>query len=106
MFRALRSTSCQGERHGVGKGGEQRHEQRQERQGQAGGGGTRMGTAEGEAGASREGSGARVKKESVGRGCVGVLGSLRGGAVPIRSGTYNIRNGRNGGLESALRGMS
>ena len=26
--------------------------------------------------------------------------------VPIRFGTYNIRNGRNGGLESALRGMS
>ena len=27
------------------------------------------------------------------------------GGVPIRFGTYNIRNGRNGGLESALRGM-
>ena len=26
--------------------------------------------------------------------------------MPIRFGTYNIRNGRNGGLESALRGMS
>ena len=26
--------------------------------------------------------------------------------VPIRFGTYNIGNGRNGGLESALRGMS
>ena len=26
--------------------------------------------------------------------------------VPIRFGTYNITNGRNGGLESALRGMS
>ena len=26
--------------------------------------------------------------------------------MPIRSGTYNIRNGRNGGLELALRGMS
>ena len=25
---------------------------------------------------------------------------------PIRFGTYNIRNGQNGGLESALRGMS
>ena len=29
-----------------------------------------------------------------------------GGTVPIRFGTYNIRNGRKGGLESALRGMS
>ena len=28
------------------------------------------------------------------------------GTVPIRFGTYNIRNGRMGGLESALRGMS
>ena len=26
--------------------------------------------------------------------------------MPIRFGTYNIRNGQNGGLESALRGMS
>ena len=26
--------------------------------------------------------------------------------MPIRFGTYNIRNGRNRGLESALRGMS
>ena len=28
------------------------------------------------------------------------------GKVPIRFGTYNIRNGQNGGLEAALRGMS
>ena len=28
------------------------------------------------------------------------------GKVPIRFGTYNIRNGRKGGLEMALRGMS
>ena len=28
------------------------------------------------------------------------------GKVPIRFGTYNIRNGRNGGLGAALRGMS
>ena len=27
------------------------------------------------------------------------------GTVPIRFGTYNIRNGRKGGLEAALRGM-
>ena len=26
--------------------------------------------------------------------------------MPIRFGTYNIRNGHNGGLKSALRGMS
>ena len=28
------------------------------------------------------------------------------GTVTIRFGTYNIRNGRKGGLEAALRGMS
>ena len=28
------------------------------------------------------------------------------GTVPIRFGSYNIRNGRKGGLEAALRGMS
>ena len=33
-------------------------------------------------------------------------GSSTRGREPIRFGTYNIRNVRNGGLESALRGMS
>ena len=33
-------------------------------------------------------------------------GSSTSGKVRIRFGTYNIRNGRNGGLEAALRGMS
>ena len=32
--------------------------------------------------------------------------SSTGGRVLSRFGTYNIRNGRNRGLESALRGMS
>ena len=35
-----------------------------------------------------------------------ITGSPTRAKVPIRFGTYNIRNGRNGGLESALRGMS
>ena len=38
-----------------------------------------------------------------------MLKSTRGSTkeeVPIIFGTYNIRNGRNGGLESALRGIS
>ena len=36
-----------------------------------------------------------------------VLACLPGaGTVPIRFGTYNIRNGRRGGLELELRGMS
>ena len=33
-------------------------------------------------------------------------GCTTSGKVPIRFGTYNIRNGRNGGLKAALRGMS
>ena len=33
-------------------------------------------------------------------------GSPTSEGVPIRFGTYNIRNGRNGGLESALRRMA
>ena len=33
-------------------------------------------------------------------------GSSTSEKVPIRFDTYNIRNGRNGGLEAALRGMS
>ena len=39
------------------------------------------------------------------RGCDGVRGRLRrgGGGVPIRFKTYNIKNRRKGGLESALR---
>ena len=32
--------------------------------------------------------------------------SSTSGKVPIRFGTYKIRNSRNGGLEAALRGMS
>ena len=32
-------------------------------------------------------------------------GSSTSGKAPIRFGTYSIRNGRNGGLEAALRGM-
>ena len=34
------------------------------------------------------------------------MGRPTSGTVPIRFGTYNIRNGRNGGLEAALRGVS
>ena len=49
---------------------------------------------------SREG-----KKAYVGRGCTILLGLLRGGRVPIRFGTYIICNGRNGGLDLALRWM-
>ena len=35
-----------------------------------------------------------------------LTGTSTRGRVPIRFGTYNIQNGRNEGLESALRGVS
>ena len=59
----------------------------------------------GEAGESGEGEGAGKKKN---RWWV-PLRHNRGSTdeeVPIKFGTYNIRNGRNGGLEAALRGMA
>ena len=104
---------CRDERHGVGKGGERRRERRQERErrrerrGRAGGGGTRKGTAKGKLGASGGGAaGARAKKGARWSCMCRSTGQPISGTVPIRFGTYNIRNGRNGGLESALRGMS
>ena len=63
--------------------------------------GNRNGTAAGEAGESGEGKGARKKKDR----WWGPLRRHRGSTeeeVPIKFGTYNIRNGRNGGLEAAL----
>ena len=64
MIRALRSSSCRCERHGRGKGGEQRKEQRKERRGKASGGVMRTGTAEGEADTNGEGRGGWGEKRS------------------------------------------
>ena len=65
-----------------------------------------MGTAEGEAGASGEGSGGRGKGGVLWfRMCQSTGKSTRGTAT-IRFGTYNIRNGHNRVLAFALRGMS
>ena len=103
---ALWSTSCQGERHGVGKGGERGREQSRERKGTADRNRNGQGTAKGEAGGSEEDNGDRKRK--------GVrlwvtrqrTRSPTREGVPIRFGTYNIRNGRNEGLELELRGMA
>ena len=46
------------------------------------------------------------EKAYIGRGCAGVWGESMQGRETIRFGTYNIRNVRNVGLESALRGIS
>ena len=67
--------------------------------------GNGQGSAGGEAGKSGEGEGARKKKDR----WWGPLRRNRGSTeeeVPIKFSTYNIRNGRNGGLEAALRGMA
>ena len=60
----------------------------------------------GEAGAIGEGSGVRRQKGVRWWRMCWSTGNYMRGRVPIRFGTYNIRNRRNGGLESALRGMS
>ena len=51
-------------------------------------------------------AGAGAKKGARWSGMCKHAGQPTSGTVPIRFGTYNIRNGRNDGLESALRGMS
>ena len=82
-----------------------------------GGGGTDNGGANGKGGAEApasrngavgSGAGDRGGENlgSVGRGICNPTRRPTDGTVPIRFGTYNIRNGRRGGLESALRGMS
>ena len=106
MFRALQSTSFRGERNRVEKGGEGIRERIREWRGQADGDGTRTGAGEGKAGASREGSRGRGEKGVRWSRMCQITGKSTRGTVPIRFGTYNIRNGCNGGLESALRRVS
>ena len=103
---ALGSTPCQGQRHGLGTGRERGTERRGGRKVQTDGTGNGQGTSKGEADGGEEANGEQKRKGI----CWWVTrhsnGSATGKEVPIRFGTYNIRNGRNGGLESALRGMS
>ena len=51
-------------------------------------------------------AGAGAKKGSRWSGMCKHIGQPTSGTVPIRFGTYTIRNGHNGGLGSALRGVS
>ena len=64
------------------------------------------GWQKGKSGASGEGSGGRGEKGVRWLWMCWSNEKSTRGTVPIRFGTYNIRNGRNGELESALRGMS
>ena len=73
----------------------------------AGGGGTRTGTVKGGAGTSGGGQrGAGVKKGVCSLWMCRRTGKPTRGTLLIRFGNYNIRNGRHGGLESAIRGVS
>ena len=65
-----------------------------------------MGAVEGKAAASREGSGGWGEKGVCWLRICQSTGKSTRGTVPMRFGTYNIRNGSNRGLESALRGVS
>ena len=94
-------------RHGVGKGGEQERGGEQTRG--AGETRNRNGTAPGEGGESGGGKRTKVEGKEKRDRLWGARTRTRGSTkeeVPIKSDTYNIRNGRNGGLESALRGMA
>ena len=67
------------------------------------------GTAIGEGGESCRGKETKGGGKEKGDSWWGARTRTRGSTkeeVPIKSGPYNIRNGRNGGLESALRGMA
>ena len=88
------------------RGEDQIQERRRERRGKADRGGMGTGTAEGEAGANGEDRGGRGEKCFFWSRMCRSTGRSTRGTVPIRFGTYNIRNGCNGGLESASRGMS
>ena len=103
-FKGATEYSCQGERHGGGKRGDWTRERRQER--------VRQGRNE-EGNGERRGRrkrgrqrGQRRKTEIRYSGMCKHTGRPTSGKVPIRFGTYNIRNGRDGGLEATLQGMS
>ena len=66
----------------------------------------RQGTAKGEAYGSEKDNRDLKRKSNRWWETRRSTGSSTGEGVLIRSGTYNIRNGRNGELESALQGMA
>ena len=68
--------------------------------------GNRQGTETGEAGGGEEASRGGKKKRDRWWGAFKRTRGSTKEEVPIRFNTYNIRNRRNGGLESVLRGMS
>ena len=102
----LWSTSCRGERHRVGKGGELGRERSGERKGKADGDGNGQGTAKGEAVRSEEDNGYQKRKDVRWWRTRRSTGSPTSEGVPIKFGPYKIRNGCKRGLELVLRGMA
>ena len=102
----LGSTICQGQWHGVGPGGWQGTKRQEEWTGSIWEAGNVQGTAKGELDGDEEANGEGKKKGNRWWGALNSNGGSMKEELPIIFGTYNIRNGRNGGLESELRGMS
>ena len=100
------STTCRGQRLGVGTGGERGTERRGERTGVTGETGNGQETAKGESDGDEEANREGKRKGNRWWGTLKSTGGSTKEEVPIIFGTYNSRNGRNGGLESALWGMS
>ena len=71
-----------------------------------GGAGNGQGTAKGESDGDEEANGEGKRKGNRWWGALKSTGDSTKEEVPIRFGTYNIRDGRNRGLDSALRVMS
>ena len=105
QIKGIGSTNYRGQRNGVGTGGERGMERWGEWPGGAGVTGNGQGTAKGESDGGKEANGGGKKKGNRWWGVFKSTGGSMKEEVPIRFGTYNIRNRRNGGLESALRGM-
>ena len=102
----LGSTTCRGQRHGVGTGGERGTERWGEQTGSTGEAGKGQGKTKGESDGDGEANGEGKRKDNRWWGALKSTGGSTKEEVPIRFGTYNIRNGRNGGLELAIQGMS
>ena len=92
-------------RNEVGTWGERETEQQVERKGVTEETGSGQGTTKGESDGDEEANGEGKRKRNRWWVSLKSTGCSTKEEVPIRFGTYNIRNRRNGGLESALQGM-
>ena len=103
---ALGSMICRGQRQVIGTGGEQGTERRGGRTGSTREEGNGQGMANKESDGYEEANREGNRKSNCWWGALNSTGGYTKKEVPIIFGTSNIRNRRNVGLESALRGMS